>query len=70
MRLVLDSSDQAQPEEASVDRLSELLAGRENRIWLDISDPGPAEVALLRREFGFYKLALDEVTKTPRASTM
>jgi magnesium transporter len=31
-------------------------------VWLDISDPGPAEVDLLRRTFGFHELALEEVT--------
>ncbi|MBC7789070.1 MAG: magnesium transporter CorA family protein [Anaerolineae bacterium] len=63
MRLVLDASDQTQPVEVGVDRLGELLARRENRLWLDISDPGPAEVAILRREFAFHKLALEEVTR-------
>lgn len=51
------------PEEVSVARLGELLADRETRLWLDISDPGPTEVALLRRAFGFHELALEEVTK-------
>jgi magnesium transporter len=32
-------------------------------LWLDITDPGPAEVDLLRRTFGFHQLALDEVTR-------
>ena len=62
-RLVVDASEQSQPSEVNVDQLGELLAGRENRLWLDITDPGPAEVALLRREFGFHKLALEEVTR-------
>ena len=64
------------PEEVSVARLGELLADRETRLWLDISDPGPTEVALLRRAFGFHELALEEVTKpherlgaTPTAAT-
>ena len=41
MRLVLDRSDQGVPTEVGIDRLGELLADRENRLWLDISDPGP-----------------------------
>lgn len=64
MRLVLDVSDRSSPEEVGVDRLGELLAGRQNRLWLDISDPGPAEVALLREMFGFHELALEDVTKS------
>jgi len=63
MRLVVDARDQGMPAEVSVDRLSELLADQKSQLWLDISDPGPAEVALLRREFGFHELALEDVTK-------
>jgi magnesium transporter len=63
LRLVVDAPHQAVPEEVSIARLGELLTARETRLWLDISDPGPAEVALLRRAFGFHELALEEVTK-------
>lgn len=55
-RLVVDGPDQGLPTEVGVDRLGELLADHKNSLWLDISDPGPAEVALLRREFGFHEL--------------
>ena len=47
MRLVLDARDYSSPAEVGVDQLGELLADCDNRLWLDISDPGPAEVALL-----------------------
>ena len=63
LRLVVDAPHQAVPEEVNAGRLAELLADRETRLWLDISDPGPAEVALLRRAFGFHELALEDVTK-------
>ena len=63
MRLVLDRLDQSMPTEVGVDRLGELLADRENRLWLDISDPGAEEVALLRRVFGFHELVLEDVTR-------
>jgi magnesium transporter len=63
MRLVLGARDGALPAEVGVDRLGELVADRGNRVWLDISDPGPAEVALLRETFGFHELALEEVTR-------
>jgi magnesium transporter len=49
--------------EVGLERLGELLKDRKSRLWLDISDPGEAEVALLRREFGFHELALEDVTK-------
>ena len=63
MRLVLDRFDQSLPREVAVDHLGELLADRGNRLWLDISDPGPAEVALLRRTFGFHEVVLEDVTR-------
>jgi magnesium transporter len=63
MRLVLDRFDQGLPTDVGIDRLGELLADRANRLWLDISDPGPAEVALLRQSFGFHELVLEDVTR-------
>ena len=63
MRLVVDVRDQRSPTEVDVGQLSELLADDTNQLWLDITDPTMAEVALLRREFGFHRLALEEVTK-------
>jgi len=63
MRLVVDGGDQSLPAEVGVERLGQLLADPENRLWLDISDPGPAEVELLRREFGFHELTLEDVTR-------
>src|SRR5919201_4477028 len=63
LRLVLDAPDRGPPTDVPVDRLGELLADRGNRLWLDISDPDPGDVALLRRVFGFHELALEEVTR-------
>jgi magnesium transporter len=63
MRLVVDGGARDRPVEVGIDRLGELLADRKNRLWLDVSDPGPEEVALLRREFGFHELALEDVTR-------
>ncbi len=63
MRLVVDVPGQALPVEVGADTLREMLADPENRLWLDISDPGPEDVELLRREFGFHELTLEEVTR-------
>jgi magnesium transporter len=63
MRLVVDARDRGSPADVGVDRLGELLADRENRLWLDIADPGAEEVELLRRHFGFHELALEDVTR-------
>ena len=63
MRLIVDGPGFAVPTEVGVDRLSDLLGNPKNRLWLDISNPGLPEIGVLRREFGFHRLALEEVTK-------
>ena len=63
MRLAVDVQGEGLQRDVTIDRLGALLKDPKNRVWLDISDPGPAEVTLLRREFGFHELALEEVTK-------
>ncbi len=63
IRLIVDAGDEGHPREESLDRLAEVLANPQNRLWLDLSDPGESEVELLRRHFGFHELALEEVTK-------
>lgn len=63
MRLVVDGPDRGLPVEVGIDRLGDLLKDPEERLWLDISDPGPAEVALLGRVFGFHELALEDATR-------
>ncbi|HEU4882156.1 MAG TPA: magnesium transporter CorA family protein [Longimicrobium sp.] len=62
MRLVVDAGGDRAPAEVGVEGLADLLAQPENRLWLDVSDPGAEEVELLRRVFGFHELALEEVT--------
>ncbi|MGH7472031.1 MAG: magnesium transporter CorA family protein [Longimicrobiales bacterium] len=63
VRLIAALREQASPAEVDIDRLSQLRADPGTQLWLDISDPSSADVALLRREFGFHELALEEVTR-------
>ena len=63
MRLVMDAHDRVAPVEVEVGQLAELISNRDHRLWLDIGDPGPEEVELLRRLFGFHELALEDVTR-------
>jgi len=63
MRLVLDACGRGPTTEVGVDRLGELLRDRENRLWLDITDPGHAEVSFLRDTFGFHELALEDMVR-------
>jgi magnesium transporter len=44
-------------------QLGDVLTGQQNLVWLDICDPGPQELELLRSEFGFHELALEDVAK-------
>src|SRR5262245_41385235 len=32
-----------------------------NLVWMDVQDPGPAELSMLLEEFGFHPLALEDV---------
>jgi len=32
-----------------------------NLVWMDVQDPGPAELSMLSEEFGFHPLALEDV---------
>ncbi len=63
LRLVVDAPAHGCPVDAPLDRLPDLLADKTNRLWLDIGDPGPEEVALLQRTFGFHEVALEDVTR-------
>lgn len=40
-----------------------LVRGNEKVLWLDIQDPSPHDLELLRRDFGFHELAIEDVTK-------
>jgi HPt (histidine-containing phosphotransfer) domain-containing protein len=39
--------------------IHEYIQESDNVVWVDVQDPGPAEVASLEEEFGFHTLALE-----------
>lgn len=43
--------------------ISEWLQKEGALIWVDIQDPGPHELEMLRQEFGFHRLALEDAGK-------
>lgn len=45
------------------ERIDEVIRDGECLLWLEIADPGPDEMELLRREFGFHRLALEDAAK-------
>lgn len=63
IRLVVDGRDQRSPGEVPITTLPQVLADKDKRFWLDISDPTDEDVELLRSTFGFHELSLEEVTK-------
>ncbi len=45
---------------ADLDQISDLLLQPRTLIWLDLEQPSPAELALLREEFSFHQLAIED----------
>jgi magnesium transporter len=46
-----------------LDAMDALICEPGKIVWLDIQDPTPDDIELLRREFGFHELALEDVTR-------
>jgi magnesium transporter len=47
----------------SADNLAAALDDPQNLVWLDIQDPTDADAALLREQFGFHPLAIEDATR-------
>ena len=62
-RLTVDAGAQGWQDDVDLARIGEFRRDRDSLFWLDITDPGPAEIELLRREFDFHELALEDVAK-------
>jgi magnesium transporter len=48
-------------ESPDLDEISELITQENQIVWLDIQDPTDNDIELLRSEFGFHELALEDV---------
>jgi magnesium transporter len=46
-----------------LESISDIVPDRETVLWLDIQDPTEADLELLRNEFGFHELALEDVVR-------
>ena len=44
-----------------LDRIDEIRKGEGRLVWLDIADPGPAQIELLRKEFAIHPLAEEDI---------
>ncbi len=45
------------------EEIHDYIRDADNLVWVDVQDPGPAELSLLLEEFGFHPLALEDVAK-------
>lgn len=50
-------------EHIAADRISDVLRQEGTLLWVEVTNPGPAEMATLREEFGFHRLALEDAAK-------
>ncbi|MBI4317093.1 MAG: magnesium/cobalt transporter CorA [Chloroflexi bacterium] len=46
-----------------LDEISGLISNRRELVWLDLHDPDEQEIEMLGREFGFHRLAIDDVRR-------
>src|SRR5215510_11182354 len=48
------------------DQIRDYIREPGNLVWMDVQDPGPAELSMLLEEFGFHPLALEDVATGQR----
>src|SRR5438105_13082143 len=44
-----------------LDRIDQLRKGEGRLVWLDVGDPGPQQIELLRKEFAIHPLAEEDI---------
>lgn len=68
LRTLVHHAEDGFDDSVALEAISNLIPDHRNVLWLDIQDPTGGDVELLRREFGFHELALeDAVTPHQRA---
>jgi magnesium transporter len=60
MRILLSRKDVELNRPVQVGELSRILADPSNLLWVDVGGPTADDTAVLRREFGFHELALED----------
>jgi magnesium transporter len=60
----LSRPHQEQCEQIPPERISDVLKNPGALLWVDLRDPGEAELEMLREEFGFHRLALEDAAET------
>ncbi|HWD44591.1 MAG TPA: hypothetical protein VHM23_12940, partial [Actinomycetota bacterium] len=50
-------------DEEKYDEIDALVGGDGNLVWLDVGDPTPEDIELLKREFDMHELAIEDLRK-------
>ena len=62
-RVLVHRPDGGFDEGVPLESISDCVEDRQKIVWLDIQDPSDGDVELLRGEFGFHELALEDVVR-------
>lgn len=62
IRALVRRPHQGLSELTDLETISDILLDKHAVLWLDVEKPTPDEIDLLRREFGFHELALEDAT--------
>jgi magnesium transporter len=62
-RTLIHHAESGFNDKIKLDSISELIPDGRHVLWLDIQDPTSGDLELLRREFGFHELALEDVAR-------
>jgi len=62
-KVLLRRAGDAPPERLPPEQISDVLPQKGALLWVDIRNPGPAELAMLREEFDFTPLSLEDITR-------
>ncbi len=64
MRTLTVCRDRTFSSDIAPEDISDVLESGENVVWLDIEAPNEQDIHLLREEFGFHPLAVEDATRT------
>jgi magnesium transporter len=62
-RVLVHHADGGFDESPALESISDCIEDRQKIVWLDLQDPNDEDVELLRCEFGFHELALEDVIR-------
>lgn len=63
MRVLLTRRRTAFTRPCATDEIDQVIGDHDNLVWVDVIAPTPADFDLLRKEFGFHEMALDDVVQ-------